>query len=327
MKRALIAHALFLLLAALAAWLSWQHVSGHDPRASRLVLNLDPANIQSVVHDWPGGITTVRFDGSGRARESHLELREKPQELPGYPAPAPDSGAVHFGPPSAVIQRGLAVLTPLRARRSWPAPDPALQKRLGFSEQDRWMSLLTNSGRIDIEFGVETYGGDGRYIRLRGEPAIYLVDAQLARAFEGPAGRLVDARLVRVEREQILGLRLEVDGRSVAFQQLDREQPRLQRFVFTTAPEQPAPAIASALDSLHGTFSRAYVPPDDVSGERVFFLRIDRDRRNPLDVELLRAPDGQSYWLRSGRWQARLNPVAARKLAEEMRAALPPSDN
>lgn len=323
MKRALIAHALFLLIGAVSAWLSWQHVSGHDPRASRLVLNLDPTTIRSVVHDWPGGITTLSFEGSGRARESRLELREKPQELPGYPAPAPDSGAVHFGPPSAVIERGLGVLTPLRARRSWPTPDPALQKRLGFDSQDRWMSLHTDAGRMDIEFGVETYGGDGRYIRLRGESAIYLVDAQLARAFEGPVSRLVDARLVRYEREQILGLRLEVDGRRVEFTQLDRAQPRLRRFVVAGAPEQTSRAIASALDSLHGTFSRAYVSADEVSGQRVFFLQLERDRHEPLEVELIRATDEQLYWLRSGRWQARLNPVAARKLAEEMRGALP----
>ena len=84
MSRIVIAHAVLLALSALAAWYSWQQISGDDPRARALVLNLAFDDLHAVIHDWPGGVTTVQITGAGREREVAVQLAVPDADADGF---------------------------------------------------------------------------------------------------------------------------------------------------------------------------------------------------------------------------------------------------
>lgn len=323
MNRLLGFHGLLLLLGTLMAWTSWHRVDPSDPRARTLVLEVERDELIGLEHHWPGGLTRVEPLHSGDVHDMRLRLRPAAQPLPGEdPAYTPAPAEV-VAPASHVVERGLALLSPLRAQRVYGEPDSRQIARLGFAERERHMRIETTAGPIDIEFGIETFGGDGRYIRIAGRPQVYLVDAQLARSFEGPATRLTDARLVPIELAQVETLTVRMDGRELRLHQQHAEQPTLRRFVDATDKTLVVPGGESIIMSLRGLFSRSWVDPTQVRGSAVLSIQIGMDRRPPLAIALHQAPTDDLWWLRSGAWAAELHPVAARKLLEDLRAALP----
>lgn len=322
MTRILAFHLLLLALGVLMALWGWRHVDPQDIKARTVVLHIDPADIRRLEHDWPGGLTRLEPQPAAVLRPFRMELLpEPPAAVPGTAPPTPPPPLL--APPSHVVQRGLALLSPLRARRVYPAPDAAQRSRLGFEQVERRLRIETDERTLQIEFGLETFGGDGRYIRVTGQPEIYLVDARLARSFEGPPTRLSEAQLVPVALPEVRAFEVELGGRTLRLRQRHAGQARLRHFVDSDHADRRVASGETMLGHLQELYSRAYVDSGDIPAEAELRVRIDLERRPQLAVSLHHGPDSGTWWLRSGPWAAELHPVAARKLLENMRAAWP----
>lgn len=360
MKRTLLANAVLLVVGlglALSVWLGEET----SQRASIKLLDLASDQIRAVAYSWPDGSLQLTPRGSGKQlrMDAILNTLEQPPVQPtSAPSsrPAPDAGLLDDAgtradsgqdtatrnsadktptaepvrrtatfPAGDSVLRAIDKLTPLEALRDLGSiPDERLAK-VGLISPRRVLVITTTTGEHRLEIGEKTYGAEGRYARLAGESAIYLVTNSLVTGLEGTAERLMEWRLVPHDLEQVAGFDLAIAGQSKSFHQVDRDQPTRARFV---APGQPDLAIDAAMEvfkQLRGLRALRYFdqpPAPGTTAEAVAFT-VHLGEAEPLVVVLYENSDGSGYLVKAGRWLAEVGTPQARQLVEDATALLP----
>ena len=310
MKQALLAHCVLFLLAALAAGWVWERGGrSADVRQIR-VLRLALDDISQITHDWPGGLNRLNLSlPPARLHMRHDNEGEEPRE--------------RSVPPGHIVLRGLDLLTPLWASRRIEAPSDEQRAVLGLSAADRVMRIGTRQGQtFQLRFGKETYGGDGRYLQLDDDPDVYLVDARVARSFEGPARRLTESRLLPLEETEIQAVTVQLAGQ--AARRFEAKAAKPAPLYFENGHDaHAAPGLTQLVKHLKTLFATDYQEADRSDIPALLSIHIEDHSGSHWQLELLAAGDDGQHPLIIGPWQLLLNPVAAGQLLESVHAFLP----
>jgi hypothetical protein len=348
--RSALLHFLFMLAAAALASYVW--LDRWTPRGDLpVLLEADVDELQSATYRWPNGTTQVVREGKGKARTyvvtlthsfdaaadqraaaamsdpknrlamktgtdpAQVEKTAREAEKPG-----PLSVETLTFPPGLFSIASIQKLTPLRARRGLGDMPADEIRNMGLAPSQRSLAVSARGRTLALDIGNETFGGQAFYARSQADGGVYLLDAELVRAFETTPRAMMDPRIVTVPLSDVTGLVLEMDGRKSEFVQKNKDQFRARYFVRKDDPEKKAEAV----DGLNSTFVGlkaaeflAAAPP----GKVLATIRFLRDGAEPHEVRLQQDAAG-TYTILSGRWIAPLPEADARKILEEVRAAL-----
>lgn len=350
--RSALLHGLFMLAAgALAAWI-W--VDRWTPRGDApVLLQAEIDELASITFRWPQGETRVTREGEDKARvyvvtltrsydpaaearvakamadpQTRLALKagKDPKEIEAAALaaapPAPPVTETKTFPPGLFPIAAIQKLTPFRARRSLGTSGPEQLAAMGLATPQRALTIVARGRELALDIGHETYGGQAYYARARGDDEVFLIDAETVRTFETTPRNMMDSRIVAVPLSDVTGLEIEFDGRRAEFVHRHKDQFRARFFAPADAPEQksePVEGLNSTFVGLKAAEFLAVAPP----GQELAVIRFLRGSVEPHEVRVLRNADGSGYTIRSGRWIAALSETDARKILEEVRAALP----
>ena len=351
MRTALL-HGLFMLAAAALATYVW--TDRWTPRGDApVLLQAGIDELTSLTFHWPQGETRVVREGEGKARvyvvtlthtyDPAAEQRKAAamadpknrlaikaggdpkaigQAAVAAAPPGPPVTETRTFPPGMFSIAAIQKLTPFRARRSLGATASDALATMGLAAPQRSLSVVARGRELALDIGNETYGGQAYYARLRGDDEVFLLDADTVRSFETTPRNMMDSRIVAVPLSDVTGLELELDGRRAEFVHRNKDQFRARFFAPKDLPDQksePVDGLNSTFVGLKAAEFLAIAPP----GRELALIRFLRGGAEPHEVRLLRNADGTGYTIRSGRWIAAISEADARKILEEVRAALP----
>lgn len=348
--RSAIAHFVFLLAAAALASYVW--IDRWTPRGDLPVL-LDAGidDLVSAKYHWPNGDTQVLREGEGKGRvyvvtvsrtydpaaearvsqalnspDNRLKFKtgsatpesvEKAARAAAPPGPLATESKTF--PPGLFPIASIQKLTPLRARRALEVSEGELAG-MGLAPAQRSLELDAGSRELALDIGNETFGGQAFYARSRKDGSVYLLDAELIRTLETTPAAMMDPRIVAVPLSDVTGLELEIDGKKSSYIQKNKDQFRARYFARAETPEKKSEAV----DNLNSSFVALKAPEFLASapeGQVLCTIRFLREDAPPHEVRIQQNADG-SYTIFSGRWIAALPEADARKILEEVRAAL-----
>lgn len=349
--RSALLHGLFMLAAAALASYVW--IDRWTPRGDLpVLLEADIDDLAGATYRWPDGITQILREGQGKARGYVVTLTHSfdpaadkraaeamsdpknrmamktgadPEEIEKAARAAAPAGAratetLTF-PPGLFSIASIQKLTPLRARRALGDMSATELKGMGLESPVRSLSVTAHGRTVVLDIGNETFGGQAWYARSQADGGVYLLDAEGVRAFETTPRAMMDSRIVTVPLSDVEGLELEMDGRMSAYLQKNKDQFRARYFV---RKDDPDGKKSEAVDGLNSTFVSlkaaaflASAPP----GKLLATIRFLRDGADPHEVRV-QQNEGGGYTIVSGRWVAPLPEADARKILEEIRAAL-----
>lgn len=349
--RSALLHGLFMCAAAALASYVW--IDRWTPRGDwPVLLAADVDELLSVTYRWPNGSTLVTREGKGKARVYVVTLTRSydpaaeqraaaamndpknrlamktgadPKQIEKAAIDSAPAGALSIEtltfPPGLFSIAGIQKLTPLRARRGLGDIGADERKTMGLESPQRSLTVSARNREVTLDIGNETFGGQAYYAKPRGGNDVYLIDAELIRTFETTPRSMMDSRIVTVPLSDVVGLELEIDGRKAEFVQKNKDQFRARFFTRKGDPEKKSEAV----DGLNSTFVGlkaseflAVAPPGTVQA----VIRFLRDGAEPHEVRVQRNDDGSGFTIVSGRWIASLPEADARKILEEIRAAL-----
>lgn len=348
--RSALLHGLFMLAAAALASYVW--IDRWTPRGDLpVLLSAGIDEFDSVTYRWPGGETRVTREGAGKARTYVVTLTHSFDPASDARASAAladpanrlkikmgaDPAAIEKAaresapagplttetltfPPGLFSIANIQKLTPLRARRGLGELPASELKGMGLEAPQRSFTLAAGGRELTLDVGNETFGGQAYYARSRADGSVYLLDAELVRTFETTPRAMMDPRIVTVPLSDVVGLVLEIDGRSSEYVQKNKDQFRARYFARKDAPDKKAEAV----DNLNSSFVAlkaaeflAVAPP----GQVLATIRFLREGAAPHEVRI-QQNDAGGYTILSGRWIAPLPEADTRKLLEEVRAAM-----
>lgn len=360
--RALVAHLVFAALALAFAWRQAHTAKDRGVGASSVVLlDARAGDVAKVGYSWPQGSTSVATEGSGPARSVVVELdrlREDPsaskkdskpeaskESAAGAAAsgadagPTPNDPASTDGPPEAIVApptreqarfpggrsvvAALEALEPLKTRRTLGFVDAARLKAMGLDAPERSLTITTTGGAsLVLDVGEQAYGGQGRYVRVRGDSAVHLIDTAVVTGLEGSLDTLLEKRLVTLDIEDVVTLKASAGGKTRAFMHADREQPQKRRFVSQDDPSAASDAAGKVMTSLRNVRGTKLLGEADLAGaSAAAVVQIDVAERPSMTVELIERSGG-GYAARSGAWVWQVSETQARELLEDVTGVL-----
>ena len=345
MKKTLIANAVFLLAAIGLAFFTWT-VEEKDEDEAPVLLDIKPEALTRVHYAWPGGELELGFEGEGEGRETIAklvhEVKKKPKPAEAKPAeakpdaPTPDEAKPDEAeaevieketavfPAGRSVARSLERLAPFKVRRSLGVPEAERLETMGLKEPERKLTVEAGPKRIVLEVGAETYGNQGRYARVEGQGEVYLLEPAATSGLEGTPLRLMEARLVGAELQDIVEVEVRVGERRARFVHTDRDQPK-KRFFAPKGKEsersEEATGLVSTLRSLRAKSFLAEELPKDASEAAVVVLELAK--KSPVEVRLYELADGSGYRAKVGRWLAEVPASRGKNVIEDILAVLP----
>jgi len=348
--RSALLHGLFMLAAAALASYVW--LDRWTPRGELpVLLEADVDELQTATYRWPNGTTQVLREGKGKARVYVITLThsfdaaadKRATEAMSDPknrlamktgadpaqiekaareavAPGPLAVETLTFPPGLFSIASIQKLTPLRARRGLGELPAAEIKDMGLDSARRSLSVSARGRTLVLDVGNETFGGQAYYARSQADNSVYLLDAELVRVFETTPRAMMDPRIVTVPLSDVVGLVLEMDGRRSEFVQKNKDQFRARYFARKDDPEKKAEAVDGLNSTFVGLKAAEFLAVAPV-GKVLASIRFLREGAEPHEVRV-QQNDAGGYTIISGRWIAPLPEADARKILEEVRAAL-----
>lgn len=340
MRQGLWFHAGLLGVALIVAYLVWTG-KPDDRNEQPVVVAIDPADVVSVSYSWPEGENKLLPEGKGSDRsvlvQSAVDVKKPASKPSSAPASQPSSQPVSQ-PASAPAEReraqfpaggstlkALEALAPLKALRALGEVDAARLPQMGLTTPQRTLTVEAGGKSYTLDIGDTTYGGQGRYARLRGKPEVYLIANATVLGLEGPAPRLMEWRLLPAELEHIVSVDVKSGGRGGSFVQVERAQESKRHFAPATAPGERSDEATNLMGKLRALRASKYLtePPVPGSATEAAAFAIKLDNGAPLTLQVFERTDGKGYSVRAGRWLAEVAEAQARELVEGATAALP----
>ncbi len=346
MRSQVIAHFALLLLGAALSYLAWNRPDDGAGERGVVLAQLEEADIEEVHLRWPEGELSVTPLRSGEettwvASLSYDEVQKPAKEAKkddgaraADAGPSVDEGApaepekvrksARF-PGGRSVGRALETLAPLSARRSLGPVEPDRLEAMGLVQPERRLVVKAKGGKSwTFDVGAATYGDQARYARLSGRDDVLLLDSAAVRGLEGSPVRLMEARLVTLESEQIEGMDLRAGDRQAAFRHVDRDQPKKRHFVRADAPEQRSEEASGLLSTLRGLRVSKYVDKGALAGANArAAVTLRRIGAEPLRVTLYEVSEGSDFLVEAGPWIAEVPASRGKNLLDDIIAALP----
>ncbi|HUS23896.1 MAG TPA: DUF4340 domain-containing protein [Candidatus Binatia bacterium] len=351
MKRAAIAHGLFLLATLALAAHVWRDRA--TPRGELpVLLDAQVDELTTATYRWPEGETRVLREGEGKGRAyavsvTHtfyperdrrraaaladpknriaIKLGKSPDEIAEAAAAAGPPGEAatetKIFPPGLFSIANIQKLTPFRARRSLGDVPGDQLPGMGLDKPLRSLSIVARSRELRLEIGGKTFGGQAVYARVPGQGEVFLVDADVIATLETTPRAMMDSRLVAVPLSDVLGLELEFGGKRAEFIQRNKDQFRARFFTRRGAPEKKSEAVDGLMSTFVGLKAADFLDVAPPQGQPLCLIRFLREDAPPHEVRIFALPAG-GYRITSGRWIADLPEADARKILEEVRVAV-----
>lgn len=347
MKIQVIAHAALLLVGALLAYLAWNRPDESGAEKAVVLAELTEKDLEQLTYTWPEGEAVVSPVRQGDdttwavtlsyEKEQKGAAKKKPDVEEGAAdAPGADAGPTEEPaepvkvrvterfPGGRSVGRAAKALTPLGARRSLGKVEGERLAAMGLDEPERKLEVKAKGKTWTFLVGEATYGDQARYARLEGGDDVLLIDAAAVRGLEGSPVRLMEARLVTLESEDITGMKLTSGARQAAFTHVDRDQPKKRHFVVEGAPEQRSEEAAGLLSTVRGLRAMKYVDEAALAGATPrATVTLTRVAGEPFVVTVYEVSGGSDFVVAAGPWIGEVAAARARNLLDDVTAALP----
>lgn len=356
MRSQLITHAALLVVGALLAYLAWNRPSDDGKEKAVVLAELTQEDLEEVRLTWPEGEMTVvpRRDGEQTVWVSTLSYDEKQKPSADDekkatkgeetdPPATEDANASDAGPdhdavveaPKTVrvtssfpggrsVARALETLAPLSARRSLGQVPADRLEAMGLASPERTLVVKAKGGKTwTFQIGVATYGDQGRYAKLEGRDEVLLLDAAAVRGLEGTPIRLMEARVVTLESEDISAMSVRAGDRQATFTHVDRDQPKKRHFVNKDTPEQRSEEAAGLLSTLRSLRATKYVDKRALEGASLRASITLQREGEPFVVTLHETSGGSDFLLQAGPWLAEVPASRGKNLLDDVTASLP----
>jgi hypothetical protein len=334
------AHVTLCVVALAGAWWSAHRVEEKTGGPSSVTL-LDAAagDVATVTYRWDKGTTTTTLTGAGALRRADVAIdREVPtskdkdkadphaQEGDAAPPEAltPSAEREQVKVPGAkVVLTAIAALEPLRTKRSLGSVDAERLKAMGLSSPARSITITTKRGVLELELGESSYGAQGRYARVKGQPDVHLIDGAIASGLEGGAETLTEKRAVTLELDDITGFSVDAGGKSAAFIHVDKDQVSTRHFApkdDAKRKHEAAGKVMTTLRNLRGTKLASKDVADKAAAVMMKFAVFADGGAQA--VEVMERSDGEGTLLRAHGVTFEITSTMARELQDDVDAAL-----
>jgi len=337
-------------MAMALAWRAAHTVRERTGPSSTTLLAAEAGDVASVDYTWDKGTTRVQRDGATLVVSVDRELPPGPAgkgdkkadngdaskgaeanadagataAVEAAAAPAPTREQQRF-PGGKPVGNAVKALEPLRSKRTLGVVDDARLTAMGLAKPARTLAVTTRSGRsLVLELGDASFGSQGRYARVAGEPVVHLIDAAVVAGFEGGVDALVDKQPLSAELEQVRGYALRAGDRAATFVHVAREQPSKRHFARrddTSAKDGPATKLFGTLRNLRGT-KLADAAVADAAGSVVAAFAVEASE--PFLVEIVERGDGGGHLARVQPWTWELSTTPAKELLDDVDAVFAP---
>ena len=334
-----------LCAAALAfAWTSAHQVAEKQGGPSSVTLLAAAAgDVVGVSYRWDKGSTVTTVSGTGAARHALVKVdRELPAKKPAktdakdgvdpkagaeaeaaaVPAaiaalPERETGTI---PGGKTVLAAITGLEPFKTKRSLGVVDDARLEAMGLKNPLRSLEVKTASGQsLVLEIGEASYGAQGRYARVKGQPEVHLIDTAIVTGLEGGIDALLEKRALTAELETISGYSVVAGAKSAAFTHVDREQVSTRFFAIDGVKKEAAGKLMTTLRNLRGT----KLANADASTAASAVVKVVVDTTGgPVTIEMVEGGAGEGNLLRAGGFVYEITATQARELQDDVDAAV-----
>lgn len=354
--RTLIAHALACLFAVFFAWrMAHRVVEKQGGPSSRVLLDAAKGDVVSIEYKWARGTSKLTSTGAEKnrvvivdlAREIEPPKEKKPKkDAKGDAGPeandAVDAGTDVSAAPvekkredarflaGKTVMNGVEALEPLKTRRTLGIVDAARLKAMGLDAPERALVVTTKNGKkLELEIGESSYGGQGRYARVKGEQEVHLLESVIATGFEGAADTMMEKKPLTVAVEDITGYDVRFGDKQGAYVHKDREQSAKRKLVPKDNLESTADEPGKVLTTLRNLRGGKLVTDESVVGSAVASFKVDVvDKADPIVIELHERVDGAGHVVRAtvakgSAWTWEITETQGKEILEDLEALLP----
>jgi hypothetical protein len=332
-----------LCAAALAfAWTSAHQVAEKQGGPSSVTLLAAAAgDIVGASYRWDKGSTVTTLSGTGAARHALVKVdrelpAKKPAKADAKDGADPKAGAEAAAVPAAIAElperetgtipggktvlAAIAGLEPCKTKRSLGVVDDVRLEAMGLKNPLRSLEVKTASGQsLVLEIGEASYGAQGRYARVKGQPEVHLIDTAIVTGLEGGIDALLEKRALTAELETITGYSVVVGAKSGAFTHVDREQVSTRFFAIDGVKKEAAGKLMTTLRNLRGS----KLASADASTAAGAVVKVVVDTTGgPVTIEMVERGAGEGNLLRTGGFVYEITATQARELQDDVDAAV-----
>lgn len=234
MNRTVAIYSALLIVALVAAYMSWTHEEGPQLRGGVMVLDVaekDLAEIRYSTEDFKVSITRkkdelgdyawIETQREMPARTLPVDPNEPSDAAKEAPAPKTVKSAFKGG---VTVEPVFAMLSPFIALREMETNEERL-KEFGLTEPRGKLEVVIKGKTRAFEVGEEGYGHRNTYVRDVDTKKVYLVDGNLLRPLIRADERLPERRLMEPNLSQIEKITVLSMGQSVSFVQKNAADP------------------------------------------------------------------------------------------------------
>jgi hypothetical protein len=308
--------------------------------SSVTLLDAKKGDVVKVVYTWPKGTSTVTSKGKEAARAVVVDVArdvdppKKPEPKKDPKKDAPDAGPAEEAPPPVketakfpggkTVASSLEAFEPLKSRRTLGEVDADRLKAMGLEKPERSLTVTTANGKtLTLEIGESSYGGQGRYARVKGEKVVHLLDPAVTSGFEGGADTLMEKRVVTANIEEIAGYTARFGDKDASFTQLDREQSAKRKWVAAGDKAQEANEAAGKLMSTLRNVRATKLADAKSAGSAVATFVIDVAGRDKQKIEILERTDGEGHLASVDGWLFEISDTQGKELLDDLAAVFP----
>lgn len=330
-------HVLAAVCALSFAWISAHRVEEKQGGPSSVeLLDAAPDAIKTLAYRWDTGSTTSTFVGTKSARRAVVvvdrEVPAKKKPTPAKKDPAepeiPEALAEPAAREQGTIPGGKAVLTaatalePLKSKRTLGVVDEARLSAMGLAPPLRFLDITTVNGKqLHLEIGEQSYGAQGRYVRVVGDGTVHLIDHAVVNGLEGGLDSLLEKRVLLGELEQIRGFDVVVGDQKGSFLHVDKDQPSTRYFAARDQPTTKREAVGKLLTTLRNLRGTGLAGADVAVGASVTRFVVDVDGTAQA-IEIFERADGTGHLARAGDFTWTLTATVGKELIDDATTAL-----
>ena len=335
--------AMWLHVLAAVACLVFAQVSAHRVEekkggpSSVVLLETAADSIKTLAYRWDKGSTTSTFSGAKGERRVVVAVdREVPPRKEQPDTKKKLSDDVDTPPPAIVdvvreqgtipgnkaVIAAAAALEPLKTKRTLGTVDADKLLAMGLAPPLRFLDVTTASGKqLHLEIGEQSYGAQGRYVRVVGSADVHLIDQAVVNGLEGGLDALLEKRVLLAELEQIRGFGVVVGERKGSFVHVDKDQPSTRYFAAKDEPTIKREAVGKLLTTLRNVRGTGLASADVVAGAVAVRFAVDVDG-TPQVITIFERADGTGHLARIGEYTWLLTATAGKELVDDATTAL-----